>query len=157
MAQEALKEHQTKLEDRNQSLEEANVALKVLIQQRDEDKKELEKKLLSNVKNLVLPYINKLKEGRLSEKDRTLVGIIDDHLNDILSPFMQTLVNASIMLTPQKLQVAALVKDGKTTSQIADILFVSQATISFHWKNLRKKLGIKNKQTNLRTFLLSFL
>ncbi len=155
LVQEALKENQNKLEDQNQSLAEANIALKVLIKQREEDKIELEKKFLTNVKTFVLPYIGRLKHGQLSQKDKTLIGIIDDHLNDIISPLMQRLSNANIMLTPQEMQVASLVKDGKTTSEIADILFVTEATVSFHRKNLREKLGIKNKQTNLRSFLLS--
>lgn len=154
-AQQLLKENQDMLEQKNQSLEEINVALKVLIRQRETDKREMEKKFLSNVKTLVSPYINRLKQGRLNEKERTLVQIVDDHLNDIISPLMQTLANANILLTPQEIQVASLVKDGKTTSEIADILFVSQATVNFHRKNLRNKIGITNKQTNLRSFLLS--
>ncbi|MBU3954779.1 MAG: helix-turn-helix transcriptional regulator, partial [Proteobacteria bacterium] len=155
LAQEALKENQKQLEDKNQSLSELNTALKVLIRQREEDKAEMEKKFLANVKTLILPYISRLKEGRLGEKDKTLVNIIDDHLKDIISPLMRNIKNADIMLTPQEIQVASLVKDGKTTSEIADILFVSEATISFHRKNLRVKLGLKNRQMNLRSFLLS--
>lgn len=155
LAQEALTENQRLLEDKNQSLNESNIALKVLIQQRENDKAEMEKRFLANVKTLILPYISKLKQAMLSEKDRTLVSILDDHLNDIISPLMQNLNNAGIMLTPQEIQVASLVKDGKTTSEIADILFVSEATISFHRKNLREKLGLKSRQANLRVFLLS--
>ncbi len=155
LAEEALKENQKLLEDKNQSLNESNIALKVLIRQRENDKAEMEKKFLSNVKTLILPYIDKLRQGRLNEKDRTLVNILDDHLNEIISPLMQNLNNAGIMLTPQEIQVASLVKDGKTTSEIADILFISEATISFHRKNLRNKLGLKNRPANLRSFLLS--
>ena len=73
LAQEALRDHQMILEDKNQSLEEANIALKVLIRQRESDKLEMEKKFLANVKTFVLPYINKLKASSLNEKDRTLV------------------------------------------------------------------------------------
>ena len=155
LAQEALTENHKLLEDKNQSLNESNIALKVLIQQREDDKAEMERRFLANVKILILPYIKKLKQSMLSQKNRTLVNILDDHLNDIISPLMQNLNNAGIMLTPQEIQVASLVKDGKTTSEIADILFVSEATISFHRKNLREKLGLKNRQTNLRSFLLS--
>ncbi len=155
LAQETLKENQKQLEDKNQSLNELNTALKVLIQQREDDKTEMEKKFLANVKTLILPYTSRLKDSRLSEKDKTLVNIIDDHLHDIISPLLKNINNAEIMLTPQEIQVASLVKDGKTTSEIADILFVSESTISFHRKNLRKKLGLKNRQANLRTILLS--
>lgn len=155
LTQESLKGHQKTLEDRNQSLEEVNIALKVVIAQRETDKSEMENKILTNVKSFVLPYIKRLKESRLSEKDRTLVRILDDQLNDIMSPLIVRLSNAHVLLTPQEMQVATLVKDGRTTSEIAQALFVSDATVSFHRKNLRVKLGLKNKQTNLRSFLLS--
>ena len=51
--------------------------------------------------------------------------------------------------------MATLVKDGKSSAQIADILYVSEATVSFHRRNLRIKLGLKNKKVNLRSHLLS--
>jgi len=155
LTQEALKENQETLEDRNQSLEEANIALKVLIKHRETDKSDLEKKFITNIKTFVSPYLDKLKDSRLSEKDKTLVRIVDDHLKDMMSPMMNTLSNASIMLTPQEIHVASLVKDGKTTAEISDILFVSEATISFHRKNLRKKLGLNKSRKNLRSYLLS--
>ena len=44
---------------------------------------------------------------------------------------------------------------GKSSKEIAAILFVSETTVHFHRKNLRDKLGLKNRRVNLRTFLLS--
>ena len=155
LAQEALREHKDALEERNRSLEEANIALKVLIGQREKDKAETEKHFLAHIWTFVLPYIGKLKSGNLGERDRTLLDILEGHLNEVVSPLMQRFDNAGIMLTPQEMQVAVLVKEGNTTAEIADILYISEATVSFHRKNLRSKLGLKNKQANLRTFLLS--
>lgn len=155
LAQNELKLNQEALEDKNQSLEEANIALKVLLEQREKDKEQMETKILSNVKTFVQPYIRKLSESRLSEKDKTLVRILDDHLKEIVSPMMRRFSHADIMLTPQELQVASLVRDGRTTSEIADILFVTEATVSFHRKNIRNKLGLKSRRSNLRSFLLS--
>jgi hypothetical protein len=51
--------------------------MKVLLKQREEDKLELEKKVLTNVKDLVLPYVEKLKNSRLKARDRTLIDIVD--------------------------------------------------------------------------------
>ena len=155
LAQEAIKEHKDALEERNRSLEEANIALKVLIGQREKDKAETEKHFLTHIRTFVLPYIGKLKSGNLGERDRTLLGIVEEQLNEVVSPLMQRFDNAGIMLTPQEMQVAALVKEGKTTAEISDILYISEATVSFHRKNLRSKLGLKNRQANLRSFLLS--
>ena len=155
LTEEALRKSREALEEQKQSLEEANIALKVLLKQREDDRLELEKKVLSNVKGLVLPYVEKLKNSRLRPKDRTLAEIIETHLNDIISPLLQKFTHAKILLTPQEMQVAALVKDGKTSKEIADILNVSEATVNFHRKNLRDKFGLKGKQANLRSYLLS--
>jgi DNA-binding CsgD family transcriptional regulator len=155
LSEEALKKSQEELFEQKQSLEEANIALKVLLKQREEDKLELEKKVLTNVKDLVLPYVEKLKNSRLRPKDKTLVEIIDTHLNDVISPLLQHFANAKILLTPQEMQVASLVKDGKTSKEIADILNVSETTVNFHRKNLRVKFGLTNQKTNLRSYLLS--
>lgn len=155
LAQEELKQHKNSLEDSNKSLGETNTALKVLIRQREIDKADMERKFLGNIKTLISPYLERLKASGLNSDDAVLVKIIDEHLKDIVSPLMQKLSNANIFLTPQEMQVASLVKDGKSTSEIAEVLFVSESTISFHRKNLRTKLGLKNKGVNLRTFLLS--
>ena len=66
----------------------------------------------------------------MKPKDKTLVEIIETHLRDIITPLMQNLANINILLTPQEMQVATLVKDGKTSKEIADILIVSEATVS---------------------------
>jgi len=155
LTEEALRNSQEELIEQKQSLEETNIAMKVLLKQREEDKLELEKKVLTNVKELVLPYVDKLKNTRLKAKDRTLVEIIDTHLQDIISPLLQRFANAKILLTPQEMQVAALVKDGKTSKEIADVLNVSETTVNFHRKNLRVKFGLTNKRTNLRSYLMT--
>jgi DNA-binding CsgD family transcriptional regulator len=155
LTEEALRKSREALEEQKQSLEEANIALKVLLKQREDDRLELEKKVLSNVKELVLPYVEKLKNSRLRPKDKTLTEIIETHLNDIISPLLQQFSHAKILLTPQEMQVAALVKDGKTSKEIADILNISEATVNFHRKNLRDKFGLKGKQANLRSYLMS--
>jgi len=155
LTEEALKKSQEELIEQKQSLEEINIAMKVLLKQREEDKLDLEKKVLNNVKDLVLPYVEKLKNPRLKARDRTLVDIIDTHLHDIISPLLQRFTNAKILLTPQEMQVASLVKDGKTSKEIADVLNVSETTINFHRKNLRVKFDLRNKRTNLRSYLMS--
>ena len=155
LTEEALKQSQETLMEQKQSLEENNIAMKVLLKQREQDRLDLENKVLNNVKDLVLPYVEKLKNARLKAKDRTLVDIVDRHLQDIISPMLQRFANASLILTPQEMQVAALVKDGRTSQEIADILNVAETTINFHRKNLRIKFGLRNKRTNLRSYLLS--
>jgi len=155
LAEEALRLGEETLKKQKQRLEEKNIALKVLLEQREEDKKELEHNVLANVKEMVLPYLDRLKAAPLRAEDRKLVEIIDSQLMAIISPFMNRLTHAGIFLTPQELQVAILVKEGKPSKEIADILYVSDATVHFHRKNIRKKLGISDRKKNLRSHLMA--
>ncbi len=59
-------------------------------------------------------------------------------------------------LTPAEIQIANLIKLGKVNKEIAEIKNLSSRTIEFHRNNIRKKIGIKNKKVNLRTYLNSF-
>jgi DNA-binding CsgD family transcriptional regulator len=155
LTEEALRRSQQRLQSQKMSLQEANIALKVLLKQREEDREELERKVLVNIKELVLPYVEKMKKARLNPRDRTLVDIIDSHLKDVISPFLQKLSNMDILLTPQEIHVAGLVKDGLSSKEIADLLHISVATVQFHRKSLRTKLGLQNRRINLRTYLMS--
>ena len=143
------------LEAKTQNLEELNTALKVLLQKRDEDKIELEEKVLVNVQELVATYLEKLKKSGLDDRQKTYVDIIESNLNDIVSPFVRGLSNKYLSLTPTEIQTANLVKQGKTSKEIAKLVNLSARTIEFHRDNIRKKMGIKNKKVNLRTHLLS--
>jgi PAS domain S-box-containing protein len=155
MAEEVLKKREQELQLKSQSLEEANTALKVLLKHREEDKTTLEEQVLANVKKLVIPYLEKLKGPRLDSSQRLHVEIIEAHLNDIVSPFLRNLSSAYLSLTPREIEVATLVKEGKTTKEITKLLNISTTAVDFHRKNLRSKFGIKSKKTNLRSFLTS--
>jgi PAS domain S-box-containing protein len=155
-AEKALKQRGVELEMKTIGLEEANTALKVLLQQREEDKIELEEKVVLNVRELVLPYLEKVKSKRLDQKREAYINILESNLNDIVSPFVHGLSSKLIKLSPTELRVTNLIKQGKTTKEIADMMNLATSTIDFHRNNIRKKFGIKNKKTNLRTYLLSF-
>jgi PAS domain S-box-containing protein len=154
-SERALKKREKELEVKSRNLEELNTALKVLLKQREVDKEELAERTLSNVKHLVLPYIEKLKKGGLDAKDEAYIGIVETNLKEIVSPFSQRLSSKFMTLTPKELQVAYLIKEGKTTKEIAELLNASLGTIDFHRNNIRNKLNLKNKRANLRSYLLT--
>ncbi len=143
------------LEFKSRSLEEANTALKVLLRHREEDKAALEEQVLTNVRKLVFPYLENLKHLQLNEQQAAQVKIIEENLKNIVSPFLHNLTSSYLELTPREIQIANLVKEGKTTKEITDILNISATAVDFHRKNLRAKFGIKNKTTNLMAFLTS--
>jgi PAS domain S-box-containing protein len=154
-AEQALKIREKELHTKTKSLEEVNTALRVLLKRRDEDKIELEEKVLSNVKELVVPYLEKLKKSRLDERQRAYANILQSNLDNIVSSFSHSLSSRYLNLTPAEIRVANLVKQGKTTKEIADLLNLSSKTIGAQRESIRNKLGIKNKKANLRTYLSS--
>jgi PAS domain S-box-containing protein len=154
-AEEAVRKSEAELVEKSRHLEEVNAALKVLLKQREGDKADLEDRLLANVKELVLPYVEKLKNSRLHSDQMTLVGILESNMKEIVSPFVTKLSSRFLSLTPTEIQVASLIKDGKTSKEIASVLHASENTVRSHRFHIRSKLGIKNKKVNFRSYLQS--
>jgi len=153
--QELHDELERKVKERTHSLEEYNTALRLMLRKEEEVKVELEDKVLLNVKELVLPYVEKLKMSPLSDRKRKYIDLLESSLNEIISPFLHSLSSRFLNLSPSEIQVANFIKHGKSTKEIAELLNLSIRTIEFHRANVRKKVGIKNKKANLRSYLLS--
>src|SRR4030066_463646 len=154
-AEEVLKKREQELEIKTHNLEEANIALKVLLKRRDEDKTEIEEKVLLNIKELVFPYLEKLKKNKLDEKQKIYVSILESNLNDITSSFSHRLSSKYMNFTPTEIQIANLLRQGKTSKEIAELMNSSPKAVAFHRENIRKKLGLRNKKINLKSYLLS--
>jgi PAS domain S-box-containing protein len=151
--EDLVRERTRELEDKTQILEELNAATRALLRQREEDRKELEERFVANMKNLILPYAEKMKRTRLDERQMSYLGIMETHLNEIMSPLMRTMQHHN--LTPTEFQVASLIKDGKTTKEIAEIMGVAPSSIDTHRKSIRKKLDLSNTKANLQSHLRS--
>lgn len=134
-------------------LEESNIALRVLLKQREVDKKEIEAKVLHNVEKLILPSLENLKTKMPEFEENIFIEIIESNLKEITSSFAYDLSGNLTKLTPTEIQVANMVRNGIRTKQIAKNLRLSQKTIATHRQNIRKKLSLTNKKMNLQTFL----
>jgi len=152
-AEEALKKREEDLKIKTQELEDLNAALRVLLKQRDEDRNELEETILLNVKALILPYIEKMK-NHIDPKGVSYVNVLDSNLKDIVSPFAQKLMNRYLDFTNREVQVADLIREGKTTKEIAELLNVSDSAVNVYRYHIRKKLNLSKKH-NLRSYLSS--
>ncbi|NLN59240.1 MAG: PAS domain S-box protein [Deltaproteobacteria bacterium] len=153
--EEILKKREKELEVKSRNLEELNTALTVLLKKREEDKNQLEERVLTNVKEMVLPYTEKLRNTALHSDQAAYLSILENHLNDIISPFLVKMSAKYRRFTPKEIQVATLVKDGKTSKEIADIMNVCVGAVELHRNHIRKKLGLTHKKMNLRSYLLS--
>jgi DNA-binding CsgD family transcriptional regulator len=148
-----LKVQGEKLETRKESLGVANKALKALLAQRDEEKKRLEDNILSDVRQLVLPFVHKLKESELTPYQRLNVEVIEAMLSDINSPFLGTMLSEYARLTPREVRIATLMKEGKRRREIAALMHISPRTLDCATNSIRNKMGLMRKPGYLRTRL----
>jgi len=154
-AAEALRKREEEIEVKSVHLEEVNTALRVILRQREEHEKDMENTILGNVQKIILPYIEKLKAGHLGQAQKALLGIIESELKNAVSPFLQKLTAVYARFTPAEIQVADLVKSGKSTKEIAELLSIGTGTVDTHRKSIRSKLALSNKKINLQTYLRS--
>jgi len=150
-----LKRAEQKARIKAKELEEANAALKVLLKQIQEGKSDIEQRILSNIRELVLPYVDNLRHAKLSTHQAAIMDVIEANLKEISSTFLQHLKLNYYDLTPREIEVANLVREGRSIKEIAALLRVTIRTVESHRKSLREKMGLKNRKTNLRTHLLS--
>ncbi len=138
-----------------ENLEDANIALRVLMNQKNTDRQGLEEKLQANVNDLVIPYVQKLRKSNLDDRQKNFLNILENHLRDVLSPFVKNFRSSHKNLTPQEIQIVDLIKQGKKTKEIAEILNASVKTVETHRNNIRKKMNLVNAKVNLRSHILS--
>ncbi len=150
-----LKESKKNLEAKTDLLEQANTALKIMLQKSSENREEVEEEVLTNLNKLVMPCISKMKGCDIDEEAQGYLQLLESNLKLMASPFSKRLTFEYLSLSPKEIRVANLIRSDKTTKEIADELRVSKATVEFHRNNIREKLGIKNKKTRLKSYLLS--
>jgi len=154
-AEMLLKSREKEMEIQTANMQEANTAMKVLLKKREEDKKNFSEKVLFNIKELIIPYLEKLKKTDLNETQRAYVEILGSNFEELSNPLALKLSFKYFDLTRAEIRVAILIKQGRTTQQIADLLSLSPRTIDAYRANIRRKLKIKRKKINLCTYLNS--
>jgi len=148
-----LKQREAELKIQAAKLEESNIALKVILKQRNEEVEDLRKNIQFNFEKLVIPYLDELAGQETLPRNIAYLQTIKENLKEITSPHIRQFSSLYERLSPRQVQVINLVRQGKTSKEIAEIFSVSKATVDFHRNNVRKKLGLNCKKVNLRTYL----
>lgn len=143
------------LKQKSQELQEANTALKVLLEQSSRAQQSSEEKIAANIKDLVTPYLDELELQLSDRRAAVYVDILRQNIATITSSFLRTVASKTVGLTPRELQVADLIRQGRSNKEIGELLRLSAGTVGVYRNNIREKLGIKSKKINLRSFLLS--
>lgn len=150
-----VKERTKELEEKTNRLIDLNAALNVLLEKRDQDKQRLAQDVVQNVQDLIQPMVDSLKNSGLNNHQLGYLEALESFLNEIASPFSGTLKAQYRMLTPTEVRVANLIRQGKTTKEIVQLLNSSEVAIKHHRRGIRKKLGITYQKVNLASHLAS--
>jgi PAS domain S-box-containing protein len=153
--EDQLRQWEEELQKKNANLKKTNTALKMVLNHREEDKKELEKQVLFNIRNLIMPYLEQLKNTNLTHRQTAYIQVLESNINELTFSFLRKLSLNSNSLTSSQLKIAMFVRQGKKTREIAKLTGLSPRTIEAYRLAIRRKLNLANKKVNLRSFLLS--
>jgi len=137
------------------ALQSANLALNALLKNREEATATLENNIRANMNNLVFPSLERVLQTKLSDNQKSHLEIVHASLKELMSSFSRKMSAKFLSLSPTEIEVANLIKHGKSVKEIATVLNISAITAKNHRQKIREKVGIKNTKVNLRTFLLS--
>lgn len=151
----ALAEKDEVINNLKMDLKEQAATLDIYLEQASKSKQDLEDSVIMNIREIIFPYLQKIKKTELNAVQIEGLDTIKKHLDDIISPFYRKLTSQYSNLTPMETRIAGLVKAGKTTKEMANLLNLSAGTVEFHRNNLRKKLGIRNTNIKLRSYLVA--
>ncbi|UZP68220.1 PAS domain S-box protein [Desulfovibrio mangrovi] len=134
-------------------LEGMNLALRHVIQSVHEERKEMKDELVQQVKEQVLPAIERIAEEDSSDIRQNYKAVIEDQLVEMADTPPDLFDNVLIHLTPRENEICRLIALGRKTREICELLQVSFETMQTHRKNIRKKLGLTGKGISLYVFL----
>ena len=141
------------LRNRTKELGEVNNALKVILRKTREESEENTRKMVADIRQLAFPYLENLKLARLTGRQAVSLQLLEETLSEIISSESFSLAALRQKLTPSEYQVAVLIRQGKSSKQLSEIMSISCKTIESHRKSIRKKLGLHHSKTNLCSYL----
>jgi DNA-binding CsgD family transcriptional regulator len=136
----------------HKALQEANTALRAVLSQLEEEKREIKASILSNIQKIIMPIVFEL-ELEVRGPQRSYVTLLRQSLHDIASPFMTQISRNHMQLTLVEISISTMIRNGLSNKEIAQLRSIAPATVQRHRENIRRKLGLKNRKVNLATYL----
>ncbi|BBO77808.1 hypothetical protein DSCW_52250 [Desulfosarcina widdelii] len=155
MTKEAATSLEEKIREQEIQIDRISTTLEVLLERREKEKADFCRTISADIKKNVFPFIERMTTVPLSSIAQTYLTLIKNNLEKIVSLDNDFKALSEHGFTPTEMYIIELVKQGKRSKEIADLLNVSIATISFHRNNIRIKLGLNKRKENLFSYLNS--
>ncbi len=146
----------TGLKKTRDALQRKNVALREVLNNVQEEKDEIARRVTDNVEKIIIPTVLELEREVSPDQQRQLAALRRT-LEGITSPLVARLSIGLGHLTPVELRICNSVRSGMATKEIAQVQHISERTVSKHRENIRHKLGITGKNVNLASHLDALL
>lgn len=155
LVDEALRESGRELRKQKLTLEQKNLALQEILGQIEIEKKQIKEEVVSNVEELLLPLLKKLRR-KGSVLDGKHIDLLEKSTLQLTSGFGMRVSERKWKLTPREVEICNMIKNGLSSKEIAELTNISFRTIEIHRNNIRKKMGLSHGKINLTTYLQSF-
>ncbi len=136
-----LAEKETRLKKAAENLEESNRALRRLAEKRKQDLIDVETDVVANVREFILPYVEKLKASDLHPTLAVYVDIIETNLKEVTAPFISRRNPRFGGVSQQDLQIYQLLRQGKSDQEISEIVNCPLSRISRCRENIKPVIG----------------
>ncbi len=143
------------LAEKNEEIKNTNIALNVLLQKTGKDGCSSGKKATTDLKRLILPYLDLLGECTMGETGHEYIAIVKSHINSFSDSHAVLPGYSEFGLTKREILVADLIRNGKKSKEIASLLGLSPRSIEAYRNSLRKKLHLTGKKVRLKDYLNS--
>ncbi len=143
------------VQQQKKELLEINSALRIILRQRDIENNEFKKAQTARFHKEIVPTLKKLRQSRLQDVQQHYLDILTINLENIFTPSPHSRTFSHTPLTKMETTIINLIKQQKTSKEIATLLQVATGTIRTHRENIRKKLQITNTKKSLYKTILS--
>lgn len=144
-----LKKQQKELEGQIKKNAEIRVALRVVLEHLELETKRVGRNLAGQLDQQVMPFLNRLRDSRLSDQQKQWLELSLDNIHRITELAEPARLSAKAKLTAAEYEVALMIRKGLSTVEIAESLNLSEATVSSHRQHIRRKLGLTGQKVNL--------
>lgn len=143
------------LQGREDELESMDQTLRTVIRTVEEEKLEMREEVLEQVKQYVLPTIDRIAESPSQDLRKSYSGMIKSHFDDMAESTVTEVSDEVLSLSPRQFEICRLIRLGMKGREIAELLEISFETLQSHRKNIRRKLKLRGTDVSLAAYLIN--
>ena len=148
-ARQKLEARERELTETQGLLNETHTALKILLANRQDERRRLERRVREGLHNLLQPLLGELTRARAGRAEE-LVALLQHIVTHVGATLPGETPPLAAPLTARERLIACLVSSGRDSRAIARLMALSPRTVENHCQRMRHKLGLRGRRPTLR-------